>query len=89
MSTDLLLKALALTLSLSLMVACATPASWDKPGATDAATTKDASDCHEAARKEAIRLYPPGFSGMIPGPSALASQHADSPDRGVAESRLF
>jgi len=89
MSTNVLLKTLALTLSLSFMAACATPASWDKPDATDATTTKDVSDCHDAARTEAVRLYPHGFSTMISGPSALASQQTDSADRGVAESRYF
>ncbi len=89
-------KVLPVLLTLSV-AACATPMRWEKPGATDASTAADMTDCRRAAQHEAMRYYPYGYGyGYYPGGlgwgfhrrSAFYWQMRQDNDRFYAENRL-
>jgi hypothetical protein len=80
-----------LTLTAAL-AACATPAPapWQKMGADPSVIARDTDECHTAARQEAARLYPQGFSSPTFGASAnVMSQQRDETQRMIAESGAF
>jgi hypothetical protein len=75
-----------------VLAACAAPtsATWQKAGASDATKAKDTSDCHGAAQKEALRLYPYGSNPLLSGsPGGLMYQQHDERVRSDAEGRSF
>jgi hypothetical protein len=56
----------ALSAALMLGVAgCGTPARWEKPGASDAMTISDVTDCRRAASQEAFLFAPYGFPPLL------------------------
>jgi len=75
-----------------VLTACAAPtsATWQKAGASDATKATDTSDCHDAAQKEARRLYPHGSNPLLAGtPGVLMAQQHDERVRSDAEGRSF
>jgi predicted membrane-bound spermidine synthase len=61
-----------------------------KSGSDNAATEKDMAECREAAKEEAVRLYPYGASiPTLGGAGIMMSQQRDTNQRAVAEAGAF
>jgi hypothetical protein len=67
---------------------------WERPGANDAATAKDQSDCRVTAEREAARSYPytagpPPYAAASADASWLMWQRNVDADRFAAEDRFM
>ena len=73
-----------------LLATCATPERWQKADASDATIAKDTSDCRTAARQEALRRYPYGFSSpTFAAAGTVMSQQRDETQRSTVEVAMF
>ena len=80
----------AILVSPLLLATCAMPERWQKADASDATIAKEPSDCRTAARQEALRRYPYGFSApTFAAAGTVMSQQRDETQRSTAEVALF
>src|SRR5262249_14297388 len=73
----------ALLLPVLFLAAC-TPATWDKPGATQASIQEDGQACWERARTQARSFTTPAPDGVIVGAPADRAR-----DRSMDETAIF